>query len=39
MQSALYDAASHRRSAVTMPGFHEGRAPETKAAGSVDPKW
>jgi hypothetical protein len=27
MQSALYDAAGHRRSPVTMPGFHEGRAP------------
>ncbi len=30
MQSALYDAAGHRRSAVTTPGFHEGRAPRNK---------
>jgi len=29
MQSALYDAAGHRRS-LTMPGFHEGRAPRNK---------
>jgi hypothetical protein len=27
MQSVVYDAAGHRRSLVTMPGFHEGRAP------------
>jgi len=30
MQSVLYDAAGHRRSPVTMPGFHEGRAPRNK---------
>jgi integrase len=30
MQSALYDAAGHPRSPVTMPGFHEGRAPRNK---------
>jgi site-specific recombinase XerC len=30
MQSASYDAAGHRRSPVTMPGFHEGRAPINK---------
>ena len=30
MQSVSYDAAGHRRSAVTMPGFHEGRAPRNK---------
>jgi integrase len=30
MQSALYDAAGHRRSPVTMPGLHEGRAPRNK---------
>ena len=30
MQSALYDATGHRRSPVTMPGFHEGRAPRNK---------
>lgn len=30
MQSVLYDAAGHRRSPVTMPGFHEGHAPRNK---------
>ena len=30
MQSVLYDAAGHRRSPVTMPGFHEGRVPRNK---------
>jgi integrase len=30
MQSVVYDAAVHRRSPVTMPGFHEGRAPRNK---------
>jgi integrase len=30
MQSILYDAAGHRRSPVTMPGFHEGRVPRNK---------
>jgi site-specific recombinase XerD len=30
MQSVLYDAAGHRRSPVTLPGFHEGRAPRNK---------
>jgi hypothetical protein len=30
MQSAVYDAAGHRRSPVTMPGFHEGRVPRNK---------
>jgi integrase len=30
MQSVLYDAAGHRRPRVTMPGFHEGRAPRNK---------
>jgi integrase len=30
MQSSLYDAAGHRRSPVTMPGFHEGRTPRNK---------
>ena len=30
MQSVLYDAAGHRRSPVTMPGFHEGRTPRNK---------
>ena len=25
-----YDAAGHRRSPVTMPGFHEGRAPRNE---------
>ena len=31
MQSVLYDAAGHRRSPVTLPGFHEGRAPRNKS--------
>jgi integrase len=30
MQSVLYDATGHRRSPVTTPGFHEGRAPRNK---------
>jgi site-specific recombinase XerD len=30
MQSVSYDAAGHRRPAVTTPGFHEGRAPRNK---------
>jgi hypothetical protein len=30
MHVVLYDAAGHRRSPVTMPGFHEGRAPRNK---------
>jgi integrase len=30
MQSVLYDAAGHRRSLVTLPGFDEGRAPRNK---------
>ena len=30
MPAVLHDAAGHRRSPVTMPGFHEGRAPRNK---------
>lgn len=30
MESVLYDAAGHRRSPVTMPGYHEGRPPGNK---------
>ena len=30
MIAVLYDAAGHRRSPVTMPGFHEGRVPRNK---------
>ena len=30
MHAVLYGAAGHRRSAVTMPGFHEGRVPRNK---------
>jgi hypothetical protein len=30
MQSVSVDAAGHRPSPVTMPGFHEGRAPRNK---------
>ncbi len=31
MESVLDDAAGHRRSPSTMPGFHQGRRPGTKA--------
>jgi site-specific recombinase XerC len=38
MQTALLDVAGHRRSPVTMPGFHEGRAPRNKGRRSpADP--
>jgi hypothetical protein len=30
MHDALYDAVGHRRSPVTMSGFHEARAPRNK---------
>src|SRR5450755_1311080 len=30
MHAVLYDASGHRRSPVTMPGFHEGRTPRNK---------
>jgi hypothetical protein len=30
MHAIFYDAAGHRRSPVTMPGSHEGRAPRNK---------
>jgi len=30
MQSVLYDVAGHRRPPVTIPGFHEGRAPRNQ---------
>jgi integrase len=30
MESVLYDAAGHRRSPVTMPGYHQGRTPRNK---------
>ena len=30
MESVLYDAAGHRRSPATMPGFHRGRSPRNK---------
>jgi len=30
MESVRLDAAAHRRSAVTMPGYHRGRANEGK---------
>jgi hypothetical protein len=33
MQSAVYDAAGHRRSPVTMPAFTRVVSRETKAAG------
>ncbi|MGZ6693223.1 MAG: tyrosine-type recombinase/integrase [Solirubrobacteraceae bacterium] len=30
MESVLFDAAGHRRSPATMPGFHQGRSPRNK---------
>jgi hypothetical protein len=30
MESVLLDAAGHRRSPATMPGYHQGRAPRNK---------
>jgi len=30
MESVLLDAAGHRRSPATMPGYHHGRAPRNK---------
>jgi len=30
MESVLLDAASHRRSPATTPGYHHGRAPRNK---------
>jgi hypothetical protein len=30
MDSVLVDAAGHRRSLATMPGYHQGRAPRNK---------
>jgi site-specific recombinase XerD len=30
MESVLYDAAGHRRSPATMPGYHQGRPPRNK---------
>lgn len=30
MESVSYDAAGHRRSPVTMPGYHQGRPPRNK---------
>ena len=30
MEPVLYDAAGHRRSPATMPGFHHGRSPRNK---------
>jgi site-specific recombinase XerC len=30
MESTLLDAAGHRRSSATMPGYHQGRAPRNK---------
>ena len=31
MESVLLDAAGHRRSPATMPGYHRGRSPRNKA--------
>ena len=30
MESVLYDAAGHRRSPATLPGYHQGRPPKNK---------
>jgi len=30
MESVLLDAAGHRRSPATMPGYHRGRPPRNK---------
>jgi hypothetical protein len=30
MESVLYDAAGHRRSPATLPGYHQGRQPRNK---------
>ncbi len=30
MESVFLDAAGHRRSPATMPGYHQGRAPRNK---------
>ncbi len=30
MESVLLDAAGHRRSPATMPGYHQGRPPRNK---------
>jgi hypothetical protein len=32
MESMLLDAAGHRRSPATMPGYHRGRPPRNKGA-------
>jgi hypothetical protein len=31
MEPTILDAAGHRRSPVTMPGYHRGRPPATRA--------
>jgi hypothetical protein len=31
MESVLLDAAGHRRSPATMPGYHRGRPPRNRA--------
>jgi hypothetical protein len=38
LESVLLDAAGHRRSPATMPGYHHGRAPRNKGLRySADP--
>jgi hypothetical protein len=32
MESVLLDAAGHRRSPATMPGYHRGRPPRNKGS-------
>lgn len=37
MESVLLDAAGHRRSPATMPGYHRGRAPRKGLRSPADP--
>jgi transposase len=40
MESVLLDAAGHRRSPATMPGYHRGRPPRNKGEEyPADPPW
>lgn len=37
MESLLLDAAGHRRSSATMPGYHRGRPPQQGEQYPADP--
>jgi hypothetical protein len=39
MESVLLDAAGHRRSPATMPGYHQGRPPRNKGLGAEPKRW